>query len=120
MKSKEASFNNSWLSGFREIHITGFQVIVRVCSIELTPDAPYYPGDSDFHVEGLLNEHIVATSRYYYDVENVESSRISPQQENELNEWDYTTEPDAIHKIFGIPHAIDYYGFHGLPFLRKT
>jgi hypothetical protein len=73
----------------------GLQVIIRVSSIELTPETPCYPGDSDFHVDGLLNEHIVATSRYYYEIENVEESesRISFQQENDLDEWDYTPEP---------------------------
>lgn len=79
----------------------GLQVIVRVSSIELTPETPCYLGDSDFHVDGLLKEHIVTTSRYYYHVENVGESRISFQQENHLDEWDYTTEPDVIHRIFG-------------------
>ncbi|CAI7586749.1 unnamed protein product [Penicillium glandicola] len=101
-----------------EFRAEGLQVIVRISNIELTPESPFYPGDSDFHVDGLLNEHIVATSRYYYDVQNVES-RISFQQENDLNEWDYATEPDAIHKIFGIPHTLGYYDFHDLPFPQK-
>lgn len=101
-----------------EFRTKGLQVIVRVSSIELTPKEPIYPGDSDFHVDGLLNEHIVATSRYYYDVQNVES-RISFQQENDLYEWDYTPEPDAMHKIFGIPHSLEYLEFHHLPFPQK-
>ncbi|KAJ5933803.1 hypothetical protein N7454_006132 [Penicillium verhagenii] len=101
-----------------EFRAEGLQVIVRVSSIELTPESPSYPGDSDFHVDGLLNEHIVATSRYYYDVQNVES-RISFQQENDLDEWDYPPEPDVMHKIFGIPYTLGYYDFHRLPFPPK-
>ncbi|KAJ5557344.1 hypothetical protein N7494_001259 [Penicillium frequentans] len=101
-----------------EFRSKGLQVIVRVSSIELTPENPFYPGDSDFHVDGLLNEHIVATSRYYYDVDNLES-RISFQQENDLYEWDYTPELDAIHKIFNIPYCFEYREFHDLPYPQK-
>jgi hypothetical protein len=51
---------------FREY---GLQVIVKLASIELTLDNPRYLGWS-WHVEGMKNEHIVATSIYYYDAEN--------------------------------------------------
>lgn len=101
-----------------EFRTKGLQVIVRVSSIELTPENPFYPGDSDFHVDGLLNEHIVATSRYYYDVDNLES-RISFQQENDLYEWDYTPELFAIHKIFDIPYCFEYREHYDLPYPQK-
>jgi hypothetical protein len=53
----------------------GLQVIVKLASIELTPEKPKYAGGS-WHIEGLLNEHIAATAIYYYDVDNVTESRI--------------------------------------------
>lgn len=54
----------------------GLQVIVKLSSIELTPEKPGYEG-GNWHIEGMLNEHIAATALYYYDVENVTESRIS-------------------------------------------
>lgn len=66
---------------FRE---SGLQVIVKLASIELTPDNPSYPG-GNWHIEGMLNEHIVATSIYYYDVSNITESRIRFRQEARLD-----------------------------------
>ena len=62
---------------FRE---QGLQVIVKLSSIELSPEKPAYPG-GNWHIEGMLNEHIVATAIYYYDVENVTDSRLRLRQE---------------------------------------
>ncbi|KAK7189146.1 hypothetical protein PSPO01_04733 [Paraphaeosphaeria sporulosa] len=63
----------------------GLQVIVKLSSIELTPEKPDYAGGS-WHLEGMLNESIVATSIYYYDVDNVTESRITFSQEASLDE----------------------------------
>lgn len=63
----------------------GLQVIVKLASIELTPDKPQYAG-GNWHVEGMMNEHIVATSILYYDVENVTTARISFRQNADLDE----------------------------------
>ncbi|KAG8889669.1 hypothetical protein FRB99_003966, partial [Tulasnella sp. 403] len=52
------------------------QIIVKIASIHLTPDKPEYPGDS-WHVEGMANEHIVASGIYCYSSENVTESSIS-------------------------------------------
>lgn len=52
------------------------QVIVKLATIHLTPDRPEYPGGS-WHVEGMLNERIVATGLYYWDSENITESRLS-------------------------------------------
>lgn len=54
----------------------GLQVIIKLSSIELTPEKPKYDG-GNWHIEGLLNEHIAATALYYYDVDNVTESKIS-------------------------------------------
>ncbi|ODV77433.1 uncharacterized protein CANTADRAFT_27257 [Suhomyces tanzawaensis NRRL Y-17324] len=52
------------------------KVIVKMANIELTPENPSYPGGS-WHVEGTINENIVATVLYYYDVENITTSTLS-------------------------------------------
>ncbi|PYH43627.1 uncharacterized protein BP01DRAFT_367151 [Aspergillus saccharolyticus JOP 1030-1] len=48
----------------KQFRAHGLQIIVRVFSIDLTPDAPRYLGEDEFHVDGMLNEHIVATAGY--------------------------------------------------------
>lgn len=52
------------------------KIIVKLANIELSPENPNYPGGS-WHVEGCMNENIVATILYYYDVENIEDSYLS-------------------------------------------
>ncbi|TFK53668.1 hypothetical protein OE88DRAFT_1696699 [Heliocybe sulcata] len=55
------------------------QVIVKMANIVLTPENPSYPGGS-WHVEGMLNERIVATGIYYYDSCNISESHLSFRQ----------------------------------------
>ncbi|KAL1840395.1 hypothetical protein VTJ49DRAFT_521 [Mycothermus thermophilus] len=65
---------------------TGLQVIVKMASIELTPEKPTFPAGG-WHIEGMMNEHIVATALYYIDSENITDSHLSfrmatnPEQE---------------------------------------
>jgi hypothetical protein len=54
----------------------GIQVIVKLANIHLTPENPTYSGGS-WHIEGKLNEHICATSLYYYDNTNITESHLS-------------------------------------------
>ncbi|RDB26315.1 hypothetical protein Hypma_006638 [Hypsizygus marmoreus] len=55
-------------------------VIVKLASIHLTPEKPEYGGGT-WHVDGQLNEHICATATYYYDTENITSSRLAFRQQ---------------------------------------
>ncbi|KAJ5889001.1 hypothetical protein N7495_009042 [Penicillium taxi] len=55
---------------------SGLQVIVKMASIELTPEKPDFPVGG-WHVEGQLNEHICATALYYLDSDNVSTSNLS-------------------------------------------
>ncbi|KAH9925687.1 uncharacterized protein BXZ73DRAFT_91092 [Epithele typhae] len=55
------------------------QVIVKLAGIHLTPEKPAYPGGA-WHVEGMLNERVVATGLYYYATENVAESRLAFRQ----------------------------------------
>ncbi|KAK6203647.1 uncharacterized protein RJT21DRAFT_113538 [Scheffersomyces amazonensis] len=62
----------------KTIDVKDFQqlkVIVKMANIELTPDKPRYEGGS-WHVEGTINEDIVATVLYYYDCENITDSYL--------------------------------------------
>ncbi|KAG8849662.1 hypothetical protein FRB96_000688 [Tulasnella sp. 330] len=52
------------------------QVIVKLANIHLTPEKPEYGGGS-WHVEGMANEHIVASGIYYYDSENITDSTLA-------------------------------------------
>ncbi|KAJ7163480.1 hypothetical protein C8R43DRAFT_989779 [Mycena crocata] len=52
------------------------QCIVKLADIHLTPDRPQYAGGS-WHVEGMVNESIVASGIYYYDEENITESKLA-------------------------------------------
>ncbi|CAI7595234.1 unnamed protein product [Penicillium pancosmium] len=52
------------------------QVIVKLANIVLTPEKPEYEGGS-WHIEGQLNERIVASAIYYYDSENITTSSLA-------------------------------------------
>ncbi|KAF8465067.1 hypothetical protein BDZ91DRAFT_681804 [Kalaharituber pfeilii] len=58
----------------------GLQVVVKVASIMLTPEKPEYKGGT-WHVEGMMNEHICASTIYYYDFDNIAESRLSFRQQ---------------------------------------
>ncbi|RAK75457.1 DUF4246 domain-containing protein [Aspergillus fijiensis CBS 313.89] len=88
----------------------GLQVIVQVFSIDLTPEgcggddgAHAYPGDPEFQVDGMLNEHIVATAHFCYSAENITESRISYQQRDRLHIFGHQPDPFCIYKLYGIP-----------------
>jgi hypothetical protein len=52
------------------------QFLVKLANIELTPEKPTYDGGS-WHIEGQLNEAIVATAIYYYDSNNITHSHLA-------------------------------------------
>ncbi|KAE9972274.1 hypothetical protein BLS_004099 [Venturia inaequalis] len=55
---------------------SGLQVIVKLASVELTPEKPEFPVGG-WHIEGQMNEHICATALYYLDSENITDSNLS-------------------------------------------
>ncbi|KAJ7499600.1 hypothetical protein FB451DRAFT_1118690 [Mycena latifolia] len=63
------------------------QCIVKLANIHLTPENPEYKGGS-WHVEGMVNEHIVASGIYYYEEENISESRLA---------FRVTTSPPVYH-----------------------
>ena len=77
-----------------ELHATfrakGLQVIVKLANIHLTPDNPIYKGGS-WHVEGLANEHIIASALYYYNSDNISPSYLGFREgvdRDELNDYE--------------------------------
>ncbi|KAJ7858164.1 hypothetical protein B0H13DRAFT_2076558 [Mycena leptocephala] len=52
------------------------QCIVKFANIQLTPETPQYFGGS-WHIEGMINEHIIASGIYYYDEDNIDESNLS-------------------------------------------
>jgi Protein of unknown function (DUF4246) len=89
----------------------GLQVIVKMATIELTPEKPDFPAGG-WHVshsspqplsiamntinallinpqiEGQLNERIVATSLYYVDSENITSSQLAFRMQTDRDQDD--------------------------------
>ena len=59
-----------------KFHNSGLQIIVKMASIELTPEKPRFPVGG-WHVEGQLNERICATALYYLDSENISDNSLS-------------------------------------------
>lgn len=76
------------------------KVITKLANIHLTPESPEYAGGS-WHVEGTINEDIIATVLYYYDCENITESRLSFRAA--LNEPEYEQGEDVfVREIFGL------------------
>ncbi|CAI5992628.1 unnamed protein product [Closterium sp. NIES-65] len=76
------------------------QVVVKVASIQLTPDSPKYPGGT-WHVEGMRNEHIVATGIYYFDSHNITELRL--QFRITVAEPDYDQNDNkGVARIYGL------------------
>lgn len=73
---------------FAKDRATGLQVIVKMASIELTPESDGKPGSAEFplgswHVEGQMNERIVGTALYYSDCENITESSLEFRAQTE-------------------------------------
>ena len=94
-KSRSASLEHFNLNGKR------LQVIVKLGSIELTPEDPLYSGGS-WHVEGMQNEAIVATGIYYLDSKNITESQLAFR--HAVYEPDYEQGDD--------PGVAEVYGLH--------
>ncbi|KAI5207472.1 hypothetical protein E4T39_01866 [Aureobasidium subglaciale] len=70
----------------KEYANSGLQIIVKLANTYLTPDDPQWDGGS-WHVEGLLNEQIVATAIYYYSNTNITSSHLKFRHNGSDESW---------------------------------
>jgi hypothetical protein len=83
----------------------GLQVVVKISSVELTPEDPAY-GGTDWHLDGMLNDHIVASALHVFDVKNVTEARLSFRQQTrmEQEEFHYSKwEMERLMEVFAIP-----------------
>mmetsp|Transcript_29763 Transcript_29763/g.48061 ORF Transcript_29763/g.48061 Transcript_29763/m.48061 type:complete len:538 (-) Transcript_29763:610-2223(-) len=83
-----------------DINGSSLQVIVKLANIMLTPEKPRYEGGV-WHVEGMENEHIVASGIYYYACENITESRLAFRQA--VREPDYEQSDDhGVRTVYGL------------------
>ncbi|KAG9661503.1 hypothetical protein KCU64_g2514, partial [Aureobasidium melanogenum] len=83
----------------------GLQVVVKILSIELTPEDSACRG-TDWHLDGMLNDHIVASALHVFDVKNVTEARLSFRQQTrmEQREFHYSKyEMERLMEVFAIP-----------------
>ncbi|KAJ5662813.1 hypothetical protein N7507_003544 [Penicillium longicatenatum] len=81
----------------------GLQVVVEINRIELTPENPVYPGDPDFHTQGLRNEHIVATSICPVETKNVTQARVAFEHEDKIHATELECEvPEALATVLDV------------------
>lgn len=83
----------------------GLQVVVKISSVELTPEDSAY-GGTDWHLDGMLNDHIVASALYVFDVKNVTEARLSFRQQTRMEqaEFHYSKhEMERLMEVFAIP-----------------
>jgi len=83
----------------------GLQVVVKISSIELTPEDSAFEG-TDWHLDGMLNDHIVASALHVFDVKNVTEARLSFRQQTRMeqvelhyDEWQL----ESLMEVFAIP-----------------
>ncbi|KAI1872592.1 hypothetical protein JX265_005472 [Neoarthrinium moseri] len=81
-------YNISLRDQFRD---NGLQVVVRIASIDLDQQTRNHPG-TEWKVNGFLNEHIVATSLIFFDIQNVTQSSMSFRVEADLDDSEHQYE----------------------------
>ena len=76
------------------------QIIVKLANIELTPENPSYKGGS-WHVEGMLNERIVASGIYYYHSSNITESKLAFRQACEEPGYEQSDDR-GVREVYGL------------------
>ncbi|KAM5385675.1 hypothetical protein ACJZ2D_000874 [Fusarium nematophilum] len=86
---------------FRENEL---QVIIKMASIELTPERPKFPAGG-WHLEGQMNEKICATAVYYVNSDNVTPSHLSfrTQTDSYLNDRIHSDQDEFnwLERVYG-------------------
>ncbi|KEQ78017.1 hypothetical protein M436DRAFT_37219 [Aureobasidium namibiae CBS 147.97] len=83
----------------------GLQVVVKISSIELTPEDSAYDG-TDWHLDGMLNDHIVASALHVFDIKNVTEARLSFRQQTRMEQGEFHYEGwklESLMDVFAIP-----------------
>jgi hypothetical protein len=77
------------------------QVIVKIASIQLTPDKPCYNGGS-WHLEGTDSECIIATGIFYFQSENITESKLSFRSLAESPQSYEQNDDFGVEELYGI------------------
>ncbi|KAJ7210549.1 hypothetical protein GGX14DRAFT_626067 [Mycena pura] len=77
------------------------QCIVKLANIHLTPEKPEYAGGS-WHVEGMVNERIIASGIYYYDEDNITESKLSFRVATAGPEYHMQDDIDCMKLLYGM------------------
>ncbi|RDW78898.1 uncharacterized protein DSM5745_05750 [Aspergillus mulundensis] len=89
-----------------------FQVTVKLANIKLPPEKPDYKGGT-WHIEGQLNERIVASAIYYYDCENITPSSLAFRQRANSDDFMEINYEQSMHhflqQIYDFPNNINDY-----------
>ncbi|KAK6522862.1 hypothetical protein TWF281_002292 [Arthrobotrys megalospora] len=82
--SDEEEFNNPWtppeIVSSRELEGKTVKIIVRLVEMNLAPRKSYISNNSDWNVDGMGNERIVATGIYQYEQGNVKDYLVPFRQ----------------------------------------
>jgi len=72
-----------------------------------TPENPKYAGGT-WHVEGMMNEAVVSTGIYYYDENNITSSKLAFRAPiDELSRMNYLQDDDeGTRMVWGIDRFV--------------
>ncbi|KAI0792226.1 hypothetical protein C8Q75DRAFT_755011 [Abortiporus biennis] len=78
------------------------QVIVKIGQVLLTPERPQFEA-GNWHIEGMANEHIVATAIYYFDSQNIKDDRLRFRHAVELETDEFAQDDTAgAHLMYGL------------------
>ncbi|KAJ3032479.1 hypothetical protein HDV00_007444 [Rhizophlyctis rosea] len=80
------------------------QVIVKLANIHLTPEKPDYPGGG-WHVEGMKNEHVVASGVCYYSTVNITQPKLSFRAAVSQPEFEEDDE-GGVYSIYGLRDGV--------------
>ncbi|KAJ7152942.1 hypothetical protein C8R46DRAFT_478738 [Mycena filopes] len=96
------------LEGFKPVDLRGrtVQCIIKLANIHLTPEKPEYAGGS-WHVEGMMNESIVASGIYYYDEENITESTLSFRVPIAEPHYHMQDDSDCMATLYGMSREDD-------------
>ncbi|KAH8901099.1 hypothetical protein GQ53DRAFT_592931, partial [Thozetella sp. PMI_491] len=93
--SRQGSLSAISVSLQRDFGDKGLQVVVRMTSIELTPERPI----GDWYIDGMLNEHIVATTLVCLSSENVSPYSLLLQVEADLDPLKHHYTPGQFEEL---------------------
>ncbi|KAJ7136136.1 hypothetical protein C8R44DRAFT_869805 [Mycena epipterygia] len=96
-------YNGQLQAQFSPVSLRGrnIQCIIKLANIHLTPEDAGYSGGS-WHIEGMVNEHIVASGIYYYDEENIDQSNLAFRVATGQPDYHEQDDSRCVEMLFGM------------------